>query len=87
MPEKHTRRQLFRWLGWFGMANAVILGLIGLRYLDGGIEGQTILSWVYLVTIYISHHSWLAVLPLFLLLTPVILIWPSYRALKSLRYC
>ena len=82
MPEKHTRRRLFRWLGWFGMAKAVILGLIGLRYLDGGIEGQTILSWVYLVTIYISHHSGLAVLPLFLLLTPVILIWPSYRALK-----
>ena len=24
MPEKQTRRQLFRWLGWFGMANAIM---------------------------------------------------------------
>ena len=84
MPELHTRKRLFRWLGWFAMANAVILGLIGLRYLGGGLGGHTVLAWVYLVTIYISHHSWLALLPLLVLLTPVILVRPSYGLVKSL---
>ncbi len=84
MSELQPRSQLWRWLGWFAMANAVILGLIGLRYLGGGLGGHTALAWVYLVTIYISHHSWLALLPLLLLLTPVILIRPSYRLVKTL---
>jgi len=78
------RKQLWRWLGWFAMANAIVLGLIGLRYLGGGLGGQTLLAWVYLVTIYISHHSWLALLPLLLLLSPVIVIRPSYRLVKTL---
>ncbi len=80
---KVGRRQLFRWLGWFAMANAVILGLIGLRYLDGGLSGLTPLSAVYLVSIYISHHSWLALLPLFIVVTPVILLKPSLGWVKS----
>jgi len=84
MTEMYTRRQLLRWLGWFAMANAVILGLIGLRYLSGGTAGSTPLAWVYLVTIYISHHSWLALLPLLLLVSPVILLRPSLRWVKTL---
>src|SRR5210317_490311 len=72
-----TRRHLFRWLAWFAMANAVVLGLIGLRYVDGGLGGLTALTWVYLVSIYISHHSWLALLPLLVVVTPFILLKPS----------
>ena len=84
VPDNQTRRQLFRWLGWFAMANAVIFGLIGLRYLSGGPTGATPLAWIYLVTIYISHHSWLALLPLLLLVSPVILLRPSLRWSKTL---
>ena len=73
-----TRRQLFRWLAWFALANAIVLGLISLRYLDGGIGGLTPVAWVYLFSIYVSHHSWLALLPLFVVLTPVILLKPSF---------
>ena len=72
------RRQLFRWLGWFAMANAVVLGLIGLLYLGGGVAGQTPLAWLYLVTIYISHYSWLTLLPLLLLVAPVIVLKPRF---------
>jgi membrane-anchored protein YejM (alkaline phosphatase superfamily) len=79
-----TRHQLFRWLGWFAMANAVIFALIGLRYLGGGAMAASPLAWVYLVTIYISHHSWLALLPLLLLLTPVIVLKPSLTWVKTL---
>ena len=79
-----TRHQLFRWLGWFAMANAVIFALIGLRYLGDGATAASPLAWVYLVTIYISHHSWLALLPLLLLLTPVIVLKPSFTWVKTL---
>jgi len=82
MPDMQTRRQLFRWLGWFAMANAIIFGLIGLRYLDGGPGGATPLAWVYLVSIYLSHYSWLALLPLLLLISPVILLRPSLKWVK-----
>ena len=83
MTGLQTRTQLWRWLGWFAMANAVVLGLIGLRYLGGGMGGHTALAWVYLVTIYISHHSWLALLPLLLLVSPLIVIRPSYGLVKT----
>lgn len=76
------RTQLLRWLGWFAMANAIILGLIGLRYLGSGAGAQTPLAWFYLVSIYISHYSWLALLPLLLLVTPVILLRPRVPAVK-----
>jgi membrane-anchored protein YejM (alkaline phosphatase superfamily) len=79
-----SRRQLFRWLGWFAMANAVVLGLISLRYLGGGSAADTPLAWIYLVTIYISHHSWLALLPLLIVLGPFIAIRPSLRWSKTL---
>ena len=82
--DTENRRQLFRWLGWFAMANAIVLGLIGLRYLSGGPDGSSPLAWVYLVTIYISHHSWLALLPLLIFVTPFILIKPSLRWCRTL---
>ena len=89
MPERknpgiENRRQLFRWLGWFAMANAIIFGLIGLRYLSSGPDGSSALAWVYLVTIYISHHSWLALLPLLILVSPFILLKPSLRWSRTL---
>jgi membrane-anchored protein YejM (alkaline phosphatase superfamily) len=83
-PDIQTRKQLFRWLGWFAMANAVIFGLIGLRYLGTGVSGATPLAWLYLVTIYISHHSWLALLPLLVLVSPLVLLKPSLRWAKTL---
>ena len=81
--DKPGRKQLLRWLGWFAMANAIVFGLIGLRYLGAGTVPQTPLAWVYLVTIYISHHSWLALLPLLLLVSPVILLRPSFPWAKT----
>jgi membrane-anchored protein YejM (alkaline phosphatase superfamily) len=78
------RKLLFRFLGWFAMANAVVLALVDLRYMNGGLGEQTWVSLVYLVTVYISHHSWLVLAPLFLLLTPVVLIKPSFSLLKWL---
>ncbi len=71
---KHSGRQQFRWIGWFAMANAVILGLIGLRYFNGFISGDSILAWTYLISVYFAHHVMMALFPLFILLTPLVLL-------------
>ena len=84
MAEGQTRRALFRWLGWFAMANAVILALIGLGYFSGYMPGRSALAWVYLVTVYAGHHVMIAVGPLFLLATPVVLLAPRRRLVMAL---
>jgi len=45
MSDIQKRRALFRWLTWFAMANAVVFGLIGLRYLGAGSAPATPLAW------------------------------------------
>jgi len=84
MTDIASRKKLFRWLAWFAMANAVIFGLIGLRYLGAGSLPATPLAWLYLVTIYISHHSWLALLPLLVVVSPLILLRPSRKLTLTL---
>lgn len=84
MLDIQPRRKLFRWLAWFAMANAIVFGLIGLRYLGAGSAPATPLAWLYLVTIYISHHSWLALIPLLALVSPLILLRPSLKWVRIL---
>ena len=72
-----SRRQLFRWMGWFAMANTVVLGLVGLRYFSGYVAGDSALAWVYLSTVYFAHHVMMAVVPLFIALTPLVLLRPN----------
>jgi len=74
-----SRRQLFRWMGWFAMANTVVLGLVGLRYFSGYVAGDSILAWVYLITVYFAHHVMVAVVPLFIALTPLVLLRPNRK--------
>jgi hypothetical protein len=61
-------------MGWFAMANAVVLGLVGLCYFSGYVAGDSALAWVYLVTVYFAHHVMVAVIPLFILVTPLVLL-------------
>jgi membrane-anchored protein YejM (alkaline phosphatase superfamily) len=79
-----NRGSLFRWAGWFALANSLVFGLVSLRYFSGGAPVETPLAVVYLVTVYIGHHALLTVVPLFLLATPLILIYPSRKALTVL---
>jgi membrane-anchored protein YejM (alkaline phosphatase superfamily) len=78
MADYPRRTVLFRWVGWFALVNALVLTLLGLRYLANFSSGGTVLSWVYLVLVFPSHFLMLAFLPV-LALVPVILAWPSRR--------
>lgn len=79
MADRTPRSLLWRWLGWFGLANAVVLGLVSLNYLDGGGFQVTVLSIIYLLTIYVSHHTLLALVPLVLLVGPLVFVLPRRR--------
>jgi membrane-anchored protein YejM (alkaline phosphatase superfamily) len=78
-----TRGILFRWSGWFALANALVFGLVSLRYFGGNAPADTALAWIYLVSVYIGHHVLLTVTPLFLLATPLIVIVPRRRVVTA----
>ena len=84
MAEPTPRKSLFRWMGWFALANAVLLAVVGLRYFNGFTPGGTLLANVYLLLVFPAHHVMLAVFPLFVLLGPWVLVWPSRRLVSSL---
>ena len=61
-----NQRLLFRWAGWFALANSVVFGLVSLRYFGGDLPADTTLSIIYLVSVYIGHHVMLTTVPLFI---------------------
>ncbi|HLF29869.1 MAG TPA: DUF3413 domain-containing protein [Xanthomonadales bacterium] len=77
MLEWSSRRELFRWMGWFALTNAVLLTVVDLRYLIGFTPGGTILSWLYLLLVFPAHHVLVATVPMFVCLTPLVLLLPS----------
>jgi membrane-anchored protein YejM (alkaline phosphatase superfamily) len=79
MSEPVKRRTLWRWLGWFAMANIPVLGLISLRYLGQVEGGRSVLTWLYLVSNFISHHALLALVPLALIVGPLVVLFPRRR--------
>jgi len=81
MSDSITRKTLFRWAGWFALANTLVFGLVSLRYFGGGAPAETALAWIYLVSVYIGHHVLLTVVPMILLATPLILFAPGRRLL------
>jgi membrane-anchored protein YejM (alkaline phosphatase superfamily) len=66
------------------MANAVLLGVISLRYLGNMDPGNSLAGWVYLLTTYLSHHAVLATVPLFVVAGPLIFLLPRQRAVTLL---
>jgi membrane-anchored protein YejM (alkaline phosphatase superfamily) len=70
-----------RWAGWFALANSAVFGLVSLRYLGSGVSLDSLLSAVYLVSVYIGHHVLITGVPLFLVAVPLVLAVPSRRLL------
>lgn len=81
MSDSITRKTLLRWAAWFALANALVFGLVSLRYFGGSAPAETALAWIYLVSVYIGHHVLLTAVPMFLLAPPLIVILPRRRLL------
>ncbi len=79
-----SRRQLLRWIGWFGAINAVLFALVAQRYLwiynfpnDG-------LGVVYVALTFIGHLTVLSVVPMFIVLAPVAVLFKARRLVQVL---
>jgi hypothetical protein len=79
MTETISRNTLFRWAGWFALANSAVFGLVSLRYFSGQTTVETAVAWIYLLSVYVGHHVLLTTVPWFLLATPLILLLPRRR--------
>jgi uncharacterized protein len=83
LPEHLPRGTLLRWVGWFGILNAGIFALIGMRYFFAFALPDSELALIYMILASLSQFAILGTLPLLILSLPLILIFP-YRLLVSL---
>jgi len=84
LPAKVTRGTLLRWLGWFGLVNGVLFAVVGLRYLFAYVWPDDTLALLYVALTTVSHFAILATLPLWLLLLPLVLLWPQRKLLSGI---
>ena len=84
MTDIISRKSLLRWVGWFALANSVVFSGVSLRYFGGNLPADSVLSVIYLVSVYIGHHVMLTTAPLFILVTPLIILFPRRRAVTIL---
>jgi membrane-anchored protein YejM (alkaline phosphatase superfamily) len=76
-----ARRRILRWAGSFAVANAVLLMVVGLRYLWYYSALTPSTAWLYAIVAYVGHLSVLACVPLLLLLFPVMMLIPQSRVI------
>ncbi len=71
-----SRGALIRWSVWFGLANAVLFALVGLRYLFVYGTPATPLATLYVALAYVAQFALLGFLPMTLLGCLLALLWP-----------
>lgn len=79
-----TRRQLWRWLGWFIAANTGLCCLIGLRYLLGYAWPDSWIGIVYAPAAMIGNFTLLLAIGLALTAGLAIAIWPQRRVAMAI---
>lgn len=70
------RSRLLCFIGWFSAVNALLLGLIGTRFLLYYGLPEGVLAGIYLLLAWTGYYSFLAFVPFFLLSLPLLLFWP-----------
>jgi membrane-anchored protein YejM (alkaline phosphatase superfamily) len=71
-----TRGLLVRWIGWFGIVNALLFAFVGLRYLFAyGMPGSGI-AVLYVALAFIAQFALLGFMPMMLMLAPAALLLP-----------
>ena len=78
-----TRRELYRWAGWFGAANAGLYLLVALRYLPAWSWPDSALAALYVPLTMAGQVAVLAIALPFLVLGPLIAVWPARRIVMA----
>ena len=78
MTTPGTRRQLYRWAGWFGAANAGLYLLVMLRYLPAWSWPDSLPATLYVPLTVLGHVAVLAIVLPFLVLGTLITVWPAW---------
>jgi uncharacterized protein len=78
------RKRFFRWANWFAVVNVALLAVVGLRYLWYYSPLDPWVAWVYAVLAFVGHLTTLAYTPFFLLLVPVMMLFPQPRVVLPL---
>lgn len=78
-----SRRELYRWAGWFGAANAGLYLLVALRYLTAWTWPDSVAAVIYVPVTLVGQVAVLAIALPFLLLGPLIALWPSRRLVTT----
>jgi len=76
-----TRRQLYRWTGWFLTVNAGLYLLVALRYLPAWSWPDSVLATAYVPLTLVGQMALLAIALPFLVLGPLIAVWPTRRVI------
>ena len=82
--ERSPRLELVIWGGGYFLLIALLLALVGLRYLGDYPWPADAIAQVYTVLAYASHFAWLGVAPWLLVALPVTLLVPSRRVVIPL---
>ncbi|MDZ7735115.1 MAG: DUF3413 domain-containing protein [Gammaproteobacteria bacterium] len=77
------RAELLRFCGWLFICNALVMALIGLRYLFYLPAPDSALALIYILIAYPGHFAQLGFLPM-LLLAPLILLLPKPHLIRPL---
>ncbi|MEZ5562466.1 MAG: DUF3413 domain-containing protein [Gammaproteobacteria bacterium] len=83
-PGRPGRGTLLRWIGWFGIANAGLYGLVGLRYLFAFGLPDSGMAMAYVALAFVGQFALLGFLPLMLLLGSVALLVPRKGLLMAI---
>jgi len=79
-----TRRQLFRWIGWFGVVNTVLFAFVAQRYLWIYHFANDGLGILYVTLTFIGHLAVLSVVPMFIVMTPIVVVLRSRQLIQAL---
>lgn len=79
-----TRRELYRWAGWFLAANAGLYLLVALRYLPAWSWPDSLVATLYVPLAMVGQIAVLAVALPFLVLGPLIAVLPARRVITVL---
>jgi len=79
-----ARGLLIRWIGWFGIVNALLFAIVGSRYLLAFGAPESGVAFIYVALAFVGQFAVLGFLPMMLLLGPTAVVLPRKGLVMTL---